>query len=585
MRLLRYPAPGWLAGLLFLTSASLRAEAPPDPLRLVPNQAELLVQVDQPRKLVEAVTNLDVLKQLQALGAIKELYDSTNSRRFYQLVGYFEKQLGVPWPEMLDRLAGGGAVLGVKFGGEPAPLLAVVQGTDEALVRKFTQLALEVTEQELARQESKERLQKSSYRDVETLRLGKQFHAAVAGSALLLSNNETALHLGIDLFKDGSEKSMANVTNVKEARKLLPANPLAWMWLSYEPIKKAPQAKEVFAQPRNDVNLTVLFGGLLDVARRSPYLCAGLVREKDGFLTTFRMPRGREGLPAELAVHVPPDEQAGALPLLEPASVLYSTSFYLDLAKFWEQRAKLFNDKQNKSFEDFDKNSGLFLLGNKFSKLSAKLGARHRFVATFQGKNGYQNAQDQRIPAFALVSEMREKSFGKTAEALLRGVALVAGTQLKLKMVEEKHGDVTIIGYRFPEENVYRNDDYDIRFNYSPCFAAVGDQFIAASTMELCHELADLVLKEISQDAKNPPRKGSPAAVRTQVYSAGGADYLRVIEDQLFAQTILDRAVSPAEAKQQVQTLVDWVRRLGVLQLEEAYGQDRWRYDFRLLLK
>src|SRR5947207_3045875 len=89
----------------------------------------------------------------------------------------------------------------------------------------------------------------------------------------------------------------------------------------------------------------------------------------DGFLTTVRMPRGRAGMAEALAVHVPPQDQPGCRPLLEPRGVLLSTSFFLDVSKFWEERAKLFTPEQVKTFEDGDKRTALALAGNRLSTL------------------------------------------------------------------------------------------------------------------------------------------------------------------------------------------------------------------------
>src|SRR5262245_11037063 len=115
-----------LAGLVVCFSiASARAETPPDPLRLVPEQADWMVKIERPRQLTETLLNLDLVKQLQKLEAIQEFYDSTNLRRFYQLVAYLEKELGGQWPELLDRLAGGGIVVASVIGDNPAPALMV----------------------------------------------------------------------------------------------------------------------------------------------------------------------------------------------------------------------------------------------------------------------------------------------------------------------------------------------------------------------------------------------------------------------------------------------------------------------------
>src|SRR5947209_5964298 len=155
-----------IASLIIAAFASTaRAENPPDPLRLVPEEADLLVKIESPRKLIETGLNLDAVKQLFQLEAVQEVYDSTNFRLFYQLIAYYEKELGLPWPEILDRVAGGGVVLSAKLGPEPAPVLLVIQGTDEEFLKKFLQVTLEVIDQEQAWRGIKERLVRTQYHE------------------------------------------------------------------------------------------------------------------------------------------------------------------------------------------------------------------------------------------------------------------------------------------------------------------------------------------------------------------------------------------------------------------------------------
>ncbi len=91
MRLLSRFATGLsLVALLAVTAAAQT----PSPLRLTPDSADLLVQVKDPRRLAETVTNLDAVKQLQQFPYVQELLGSTDGRRYYQLLAYFEKELG-----------------------------------------------------------------------------------------------------------------------------------------------------------------------------------------------------------------------------------------------------------------------------------------------------------------------------------------------------------------------------------------------------------------------------------------------------------------------------------------------------------
>jgi hypothetical protein len=574
---------GWLSCLLLVAATAFaRAEAPPDPLRLIPDKADVIIKVDQPRKLVETFYNLEIFKQFLKLDALKEAYDSTNSRRFFQLVAYYEKQLGMKWPDLLDRLAGGGMALGVKIGDDPAPALFVMQARDDKLLHRFVDLTLKIAEQELARQETKDRVVKGSYRNVETVQIGKQFFGAVVGSALLTSNNVKALQLGIDLHMDGGKSSVANLAGVAEARKLLPNQPLAWGWLNFEGIKQFPQAKVLFAEKQNDTNLTVLAGSFLDLIRRSPFVCAGLYTKDNSLLTTIRFPRGREGMPEKVAVWVPPVDQPGSLPLLEPKNVILSSSYYLDVSKFYKLRDKLFNEQQVKAFEQFDKRSGTFLGGVQFSKLLMQAGSHQRLVIAQQTKPGYKTKPNQLFPAGALILEMRDpKEFGKSMETILRTVALLTTSQFDLKLVEAKHGDSTIIGYRFPEadgkaKGPLRNDVNNIRYNFSPCFVRVREQFVISSTIELAGELVDLIDKQTKEK-----KKGRPAVGRTRIYATGGAAIARAFYDQLLIQTILGRAVAPEKAEQEVKDFIDLVGQLGHLQIEEEYTKNSFHYDIQ----
>jgi len=573
MRLFRLSAVSFVC--LFVAAAAARAENPPDPLRLVPEGADALVEIRNPRRLAEALLHLDVVKQAQALGPVQEILDSTNYRRFYQLVAYFEKHLGAGCPDLLDKLAGGGMVLVTEIGPKPAPVLLVVQGTDEKLMRRFAELGLQILEQEVARGEGKERVEKGSYQGTETVRLGKEFHAAVAGAALLISNNESTLHAALKSSKSDGTGTMGKHAGLAEARKLLPPDSLVYLWVNLESVRKQPQAKDVLGSGRDPV-LTVLFGGWLDTARRASCICAAVAQEADGFRLALRMPSGRDGGGAEQSVHVPSSDGAGVLPPLEPRDVVLSHSFYLDVGKFWDDRAKIFTPAQVKTLEEADTKAAVVLLGQKLSQVLTNVGARHRFVAANQRDTGYKRKPKQPLPAFAEVVELRDPAeFTKTANTVLRGVALLAGSQFKLKLVDVKHGDYKLVAYRFAEDAQIAQDPQDLRYNFSPCFVTVGKYFVASSSIDLCHELIGLLEKE----AKGEHPSGTPAAMRTLVYAAGNADSLQVSADALLAQTILSRAVTLEEATAETRALIDLVRRLGVLRLETQYTAKDFRLD------
>src|SRR5262249_54196554 len=284
---------------------------------------------------------------------------------------------------------------------------------------------------------------------------------------------------------------------------------------------------------------------------------------------------GRDGM--KVAPMIAPSDGRGALPLLEPAHVQFSASYFLDLAKFWEDRATIFNKEQLAGLEMVDKETSKYLeatVGASLSKLLSQSGPHQRIVVVQQTKPGYTVKPKQQFPGFAVVQSLRDPALGKSLATLLRSAALAGSFKFDLRLIEEKHGPYQLVGYRFKEDKKLGfGAEYEtIQFNFSPCFAIVDKQFIVSSTMELGRELIDIV----SQDDAN---KAAAATTRLQAYSSGVADSLRNAEAQLLTQLILSQALAPKEAQSQLKTMIDLVDRLGVLNLDIQYGKRDARAD------
>jgi hypothetical protein len=95
--------------------------------------------------------------------------------------------------------------------------------------------------------------------------------------------------------------------------------------------------------------------------------------------------------------------------------------------------------------------------------------------------------------------------------------------------------------------------------------------------MELGRELIGMVEKQAVEKSKG----ACPLSTQTRVYAHGAAGLLRAAEEQLIGQAILNQAVNPAEAKEQLDKTIEWVSRLGQLRIEAQYGQ----HDFRLEIR
>ncbi|MGL4550572.1 MAG: hypothetical protein ACRC33_05250, partial [Gemmataceae bacterium] len=528
--------------------ATLLLAAAASPLDYVPDQADFALVADAPRPLVEMLVHSKLRERFEGLAAVKEQLDSTGVRRARQLLAHFEKALGAKWPALLDDLAGGGLCLAGKQGAGTQPALFVLVGKDEKRQQKALDEVLALARAELERQESKDKLVTRDYHGVTAHALGDGLIFARVGPALIVSNKGDALKAALDLARAGG-KSLAAHPDMAGMAALLPVGTKVRLWFNMRPFQATKEGKAIYADPRNDIIQTLFFGGYLSVLGRAPYFAAGVVPEADGVHVTFRAPAGLDGMGSDRLLHVP---AAPALrPVLAPDNALYSVSFYFDAAKIWTERAKLFPPEQVKNFERGN-TSGPG--GFRFATLLETFGAAHRVVVAHQPKPCYAKRPQTRIPAFALVPEVRDPvKFGKVVDGLLVLAGLTLADQLKMESADEEYGGVSVTGFRFKEKETLPSDPADFRFNFSPCFARVGEQFVFCTTLELCRSMIDALKKE-------PAGARLPGKSRDRSFPEGLARLTADSEAELIAQTVLDQGVPPADAKAQVAKILELVR-------------------------
>ena len=568
------PRP-WLVAPLAVFALALRPAAAA-PLDLIPKEARLVVAVDRPRELVEAARTLPAYRSaIDAFPAVREALDSTPVRRFIQFVAFAEKELGSPWPELLDRVAGGGLALGVRTGGpDPAPALLVIRGTDEHAVSDAYKLLVRAVTEEEARAPAAKGPRTGDHQGTPTDHVGDDFHAARVGSAIFIANKEPALLAGLDKARKPGQP----LPGPTAARKLLGGDPLAWLWFDLDAAKKTKSVQDFYENSRKDLFQTLTAGGTIDAVRRADFVAAGLSRTADGFAVTTRLPAKRADLLPELGFHLPAGDAPGSLPLLEPPGVVYSQSFCLDLGRMWADRAKVINGQQIKDIEKGVKEASRFLPGTSLGKLFEQSGPYHRVVVVARGENPYPGEPVTPFPPVAVVSSSRDPAFGKSAANALRVAGLAASLQLKLTMSEEVVDGVTIVSYRYPDKSPYGGGDPEnYTYNFVPSFAVVGDSLVAATRAGL--------IKALIPELRKEQGNGSPAVWRAKVYGPGLAELLREYPDQIVANAVLAEGVGLAAARREMDSLVGWAKGLGTADITLDHKADAFEAKFKWTAK
>jgi len=557
--------------LLAIGSVVAAAQETKSPLRFVPSQAEWVIQVDRPGELIDTVEKHELFKEAQKLTGVRDLYDTTNFQQLFQLVGYFEKELGKDRRAIVDDLGAGGLVIAAKLT-PPGGAMVVLQGRDAALMRRFVDLALDVIEKELERQESKDKIVRKKYEGIDVGQVGPKLSFAVHEGALIVASESKILKAALDThLKKPGHTTIAEFPNFDEARKKAPAKALAWTWLNFEAFRKHQPFQDGLNAASLDPLQTLLFGGLTDLFKRTPYLSASITREGPDFRVSAYMPRGSDGMAPLKHMLIPTDGKA-TLPPLRVPRVLASTSYYLDMGQWWDKRVEILGEKNAKELDEGEANIAKALGGLKIGKVLQNAGPHHRVVVAQQKEEQYKIRPGTPIPAFALVVDMRDPNFAKDMNSIFRGGALVATVQFSLILREEEYKDCEIVSYFFSETRKVEGDPDNVRFNFSPSYVTVGDYFVMSSTQELARDLVDALKAEKKQPF-------SKTTMQTQLFASGLGDLIRANEDATLTQLILGQALQPKTAKAELQAIIRLIESLGTLRVDSQYGANDYRLD------
>jgi hypothetical protein len=259
------------------------------PLRFVPGQTELVLKIDHPRLLVETVEKHELFQKGIKLAGVRDLYDTTNFQQLLQLIDYFEKKLGKGRDDIIDDLSSGGIVVCAKLS-PPQHTVLVLQAKNEKVLGRFVDEALGIATKELERLEVKDRIVRSKHHGHDFGKIGKKFAFAIADGALIIGSEEQAVKSALDLLptENAVAKTILDNQHFVDALKRAPAKALVWAWLNLEETRKNEDFKNGLEAAALDPGQLILFGGLIDLLKRSPYVTATATRDGEGFSLAHR---------------------------------------------------------------------------------------------------------------------------------------------------------------------------------------------------------------------------------------------------------------------------------------------------------
>ena len=253
--------------------------------------------------------------------------------------------------------------------------------------------------------------------------------------------------------------------------------------------------------------VSLLYGGLLELAASSPYWGLTLDIGDDGFSMQSSVSGKASDLDvAHQATFVDPAHPR--LPLIPKIpNRLFAMSFSRNLLTWYQSREQLLEAKLLPEFDKFETGIATFLSGKDFAEdILPLLTGRVAFVAAPQDYSYLDGKPGVQLPAFGLVIELAKPQEGSdilnlVAQTILAISNLEAPKQKREAWVQssESYQGVQITFARYLSRP--KGDQLATAYNFQPATTLVGNRFILSSSLGLCRQLVDTLSSKESLEA------------------------------------------------------------------------------------
>ncbi len=328
--------------------------------------------------------------------------------------------------------------------------------------------------------------------------------------------------------------------------------------------------------------VSLLYGGLLELANSSPYVGATLDLNKSGF-----------SLHAALSGKASDVDEAHRAMLVDPAKPslpfvpnvpgrLGAISLSRNFVTWYKARELLLEAKLLPEFDKFETGLATFLPGKDFAEdVLPVLTGRIAFVSAPQDFSNLDGKPGVQLPAFGLVVELAKPQegadlFNVVTQTLLAIVNINAGQEKRQPWVQtsESYHNVQINFARFLQRP--KGDQLPTAYNFQPASALVGDRFIFSSTLGLCRQLID-ALNESTSKGSSGPAVALPNFVQ-ELNPAIGADLLEANAAVIHAKSIQGGKTAEQSARE-LDFLCKLLRHLTTIKFDTVQHADHMRLE------
>ena len=556
------------------------ADALPAAEEWVPRQALIVLNVRDPKALLDLVLRPKLVEAVAASPVYKAQTDNQGFRDFQGLVRTLEQRLEAKWPAILRRLLGGGATWAV---GPKRGSLFIIDALDAEAPKALHEMILQIARAAAANKSETVDILPTRVGDVDTWSIGPNEAHAILGRRVVLASSPNVLKAVLDFRAGAGNGSISSVPAYQQAKKAAGADAAAMLYANTAVLKNVPNVAKALAGDGNPL-VALLAAPITEAISRSTWLTLAL-KVKGETLTLEAITDGTIAATGAARFAVPAGAGDGALPDLAVPRRIAAASLHRDLRGFYAAKDDLFPERTS-GLIFFENMMGIFFTGRDLTEeVLGEMGPKVRLVVAEQKYDPAIGTPGMQLPAFAVVLPMKDpENFALVVEeAWQKAVGLInftRGQKAEPGLIIDRpvHDGTKYTVACFAPPRDKDKTAVDVRYNFRPALAMPGGYVIFSSTDGLAEDVMDALKKE----AARPPRPRAGVHSLAEIEGAQLNSILAANREGLIRQSMVDKGNTRQQAETEVDALLAIVKHVSRVALTVGTDQGRTKASLQV---
>ncbi len=512
--------------------------------QILPDTTGLIVSIPHPGEVLDHVLNHPIRDDLEALEAYRAAMNSPQALQGKVLLGLFETQIGMTWPEAVKSVTHHG----LYIAGDPdhEAFAVLMRADSEANLRKVAGTLLNWVAKQAEDEGRDIPFEIRDYRDFKVADFG-DFIMARWKSWLLISNRKLHAKQIADNLLDGTDFNLASTNWYQQARSLEDAGDV-WAAADVQSLREKGIARELFRGKADDPAAELILGGILDVLEEAD-VAAGHLKIGNQVYLSVSIPLAAERIRSVREYYFGPELGGRAPQPIQPEGWIANLTSYRDLAGWWLSKEELFEERVIANLAQTDSQLSTIFGGLDFGE--EVLGSVRPGIQIVAAEQHYDATPqpDVKLPSFGLVARLYDPDsvrsrFKIAFQSLIGFINIELGQQgqPQLELDSDRVGEAFVTTARYL---IDQPDDRRLMIaNFSPTIAFQDDYLIISST----RQLADQILSHV----KDQPPATADSNTLLLVSGAALKHVLKQNAEALIVQNMLEQGNDRQTAQQQI---------------------------------